>query len=101
MFDCTKYSQRAFIERLLAARRAPAAPTPAIAVWPPGAFELEEPHPGLYFYRPGELLVPGEQADLFRRTAAAVGVEFGEGSDNCAVPRGDSHESLGPWRGHC
>jgi subtilisin family serine protease len=99
MFDCTKFSQRTFLSRLLDARRAAASPTPSIAVWPPDAFESDEPHPGVYFYRPGELLVPGEQAELFRRTAAAVGVEFNEGSDNCAVPRGDSHESVGALEG--
>ena len=49
-------------------------------------------HRGAYFYRPGELLVPGEQADLFRRTATAVQVDFGEGSDNIAIPRGEGHE---------
>ncbi len=99
MFDCSKFSQRDLFLRLLAARRSPAGPTPPVAVWPPDAFEFEEPHPGLYFYRPGELLVPGEQVDLFRRTATAARVEFGEGSDNFAVARGDGHESVGDLEG--
>jgi Subtilase family len=99
MFDCSKFSQREFFLRLLAARRTQAGPTPPVAVWPPDAFEFEEPHPGLYFYRPGELLVPGDQADLFRRTATAVQVDFGEASNNFAVPRGESHESVGNLEG--
>jgi subtilisin family serine protease len=99
MFDCSRFSQKAYLERLLTARRAAPAPTPSIAVWPLDALRLEEPHPGLYFYRPGELLVPAEQADLFRRTAAVIGLEFAEGSDNCAVPRGQSHERVGDLEG--
>jgi subtilisin family serine protease len=94
MFECSKFSQTPFLHRLLEIRRAAAPPTPSIAMWPPEALDLDEPHPGLYFYRPGELLVPGEQADLFRRTAAAIGVEFGDASDNGARPRGESHESV-------
>jgi hypothetical protein len=94
MFDCSRCSQKAYFERLLRARRAASAPTPSIEVWPTDAFEQDEPSPDLYFYRPGELLVPAEQADLFRRTAAAIELRFGEGSDNCAVPRGQSHERV-------
>ncbi len=94
MFECSKFSQTPFLHRLLEIRRAAVPPTPSIAMWPPEALELDEPHPGLYFYRPGELLVPGEQADLFRRPAVAIGVEFGDASDNCARPRGESHESV-------
>ncbi len=99
MFDCSRCSQKAYFERLLTARRAAAPPTPPIEVWPPDAFDREHPSPDLYFYRPGELLVPAEQADLFRRTAAAVQLQFGEGSDNYAVPRGQSHERVGDLDG--
>ena len=92
MFHCSGASQKEYLQSLLGSRHHSVYPIAPIAVWPPDALEQDEPHPGAYFYRPGELLVPGEQADLFRRTATAVQVDFGEGSDNIAIPRGEGHE---------
>jgi len=95
MFECSTYPQTQYFYRLLRGREAAAPPTPSIAVSPSNALESEEPPRDLYFYRPGELLVPGEQAELFRRTARALEqFEFAEGSDNCAVPRGQGHERV-------
>ena len=92
MFQCSSASQKEYLRGLLGSRHQSIYPIAPIAVWPPDALERDEPHPGAYFYRPGELLVPAEQADLFRRTAATVRVDFSEGSDNCALPRGEGHE---------
>jgi Subtilase family len=86
MFECSPYQQTQYFYRILTEHG-------GIAVWPPNALESEEPPRDLYFYRPAELLVPAEQADLFKRTAQALeGFVFDDGSDHCTIPRSRGHQ---------
>jgi Subtilase family len=62
-------SQRSYLRELLARRE-------DIAVYPSNALDSEEPPEKLYFYRPGELLVPGDQLDLFKRVATEISLKY-------------------------
>lgn len=61
------------LRKLLIDREGPTSPVPSISVWPPTALDCEHPPADVYFYRPGELLVPAVQAGAFEKTAQELG----------------------------
>lgn len=88
MYECEPAVQRDFLERLVEGRAAPHPPVPGIAVWPPEAFRGPSPPADLYFYRPGELLVPTKQLADFTAAAAALGppLDYTPASDSYVRP---------------
>ena len=62
-------SQRSYLRGLLAKRE-------DIAVYPGDALDSEEPPEKYYFYRPGELLVPSDQLDLFKAVAKEISLSY-------------------------
>lgn len=63
------------LRQLLEDRRSPGPMVPSIAVWPPNALDCEHPTAGVYFYRPGELLVPSTQVNAFEKAARELGLD--------------------------
>ena len=74
-------SQSSYLRRLLAHSE-------DIAVYPSHTLDLEEPHDELYFYRPGEILVPNNdhQVGLFEAAAKEIGLRYSRAPENDGEP---------------
>jgi Subtilase family len=94
MLEYEAVTQQNYLQEVLRLRQASGPPTPAIAVWPPDALRLREPPADLYFYRPGELLVPQDQTELFESTARSIGLEVSDASDSFVRPRGETYATV-------
>ena len=66
-------------------------PAPPVEVWPPDALDNEHQPPGCFFYRPDQLLVWDEPANLRRFEAAAteLGLDARPAPPNYVVPVAD------------
>ena len=91
MFHCSGASQKEYLQSLLGSRHHSVYPIAPIAVWPPMPSSRTSPS--------GRLLLPPRRATGPRRGKptrsggrTAVQVDFGEGSDSIAIPRGEGHE---------
>jgi hypothetical protein len=68
-----------------------------IAVFPPDALDSDDPPDNVYFYRPGEILVPFEQVKEFEVVATRLGiryVRYDDSSDHDRDPLPPSREEL-------